>query len=270
MEQRSSLPDTNRIGVLTAAVLLAFALGRLIPSTPVDVRLSLAQFSLTLPVNLNTILTIFAAGLTATGMDWLLRSHPNLGSRPTLEHYILPTLTVLVIGVPLGVLPSGPSWWVTFALAGALIVIVFLAEYVAVDPAAPSYSASTALLTALSFAVYLILLVALDSTQPRLIILLPAVFAGSALVSLRALRLRLHGRWEIFWAAGIALVSIQLAAALHYWPIRSIPFGLALFAPLYALTSLAGNAGEGTPVRRAVIEPVVILFLAWVAAFLLR
>lgn len=270
MEQRSSLPDSNRIGVLTAAVLLAFALGRLVPSTAVDVRFSLGQFFLTYPVNLNTILNIFAAGLTATGMDWLLRSHPKLGQRPPLEHWFLPTLTVLVIGVPLAVLPPGSSWWITFGLAALLIVIVFLAEYVAVDPAAPSYAASTALLTALSFAVYLILLVALDSTQPRLVILLPAVFIGSALVSLRALRLRLHGHWEFIWAAGIALISIQLASALHYWPITPLQFGLALFGPLYALTALAGGTGEGTPLRRALAEPLIIMLLAWVAAIFLR
>ena len=270
MEQRSSLPDSNRISVLTSAVLLVFALTRLVPETAVDVRLSLGDFFLVYPVNLTTILTIFAAGLTATGMDWLLRSHPAVGSGPTLEHWFLPTLTVLVTGVPLAVLPSGGSWWVAFGLSALLIVVVFLAEYVSVDPAAPSYAAATALLTALSYAVYLILVVALASTQPRLVILLPSVFIGGALVSLRALRLRLHGHWETMWAFGIALVSIQLAAALHYWPVTPMQFGLILFGPLYALTSLAGGTGEGTPIRRAVTEPLVMMALAWIAAVFLR
>ena len=270
MEQRSSLPDSNRIGVLTAAVLLVFALGRLIPSTAVDVRLTLGEFFLIYPVNLNTVLTIFAGGLTATGMDWLLRSHPQLGKRSPVEHWFLPTLTILVIGVPLSVLPSGLSWWVTFGLAALLMVVVFIAEYVAVDPSAPSYAAATALLTALSFAVYLILVVALASTQPRLVVLVPAVFIGSALVSLRALRLRLHGRWEFLWALGIALVSIQAAAALHYWPITPLQFGLILFGPLYAITSLAGSTGEGTPIRRAVVEPLSIMTIVWLAAIFLH
>lgn len=264
------MPDSNRIGVLTAAVLLVFALTRLVPSTAVDVRLTLGDFFLSYPINLTTILTIFAAGLTATGMDWLLRGHPNLGSRSPLEHWFLPTLTVLVTGVPLAVLPSGASWWIAFGLASMLIVIVFLAEYVAVDPASPSYAAATALLTALSFAVYLILLVALDSTQPRLVILIPGIFIGSALVSLRALRLRLQGRWEFAWAFGIALVSSQAAAALHYWPLTPLQFGLILFGPLYALTSLAGGVGEGSPIRRVMTEPLVVMTLAWVAAVFIR
>jgi hypothetical protein len=270
MERRSSLPDSNRIGVLTAAVLLVFALGRLIPSTAVDVRLTLGDFFLTYPVDLNTALSIFAAGLTATGMDWLLRSHPHLENRSPVEHWFLPTLTVLVTGVPLAVLPAGTSWWAAFGVSAILMVVVFIAEYVSVDPSAPSYAAATVLLTALSFAVYLILVVALESTQPRLIILLPSVAVGSALVSLRALRLRLHGRWEYIWAFGIALVSIQVAAALHYWPVTSLRFGLILFGPLYALTSLAGSAGEGTPIRRALAEPLGVMLVWWAAALLLR
>lgn len=270
MEQRSALPDSNRTGVLIAAVLLVFALSRLIPSSEVDIRLTLGNFFLTYPLNITNILAFFAAGLTATGMDWLLRSHPNLGKRPAIEHWFLPTLTVLVTGVPLGVLPSGASWWIAFGLSAMLMVSVFIAEYVSVDPAAPNYAAATALLTALSYAVYLILVVALASTQPRLVILLPSIFLGSLLVSLRALRLRLHGRWEVPWALGIALVSVQLAAALHYWPLTPLRFGLVLFGALYALTSLAGMSGEGTPLRRAMVEPLVIMALSWMAAIFLR
>jgi hypothetical protein len=266
MQTRSPLPEPNRIGVLTAAVLLAFALTRLLPASEITLRLTLGNFFLTYPLNLTTVMTLLAAGVTATGMDWLLRA---LGTKRTVEHWLLPTLTTFVVGVPLSFLPGGVSWWVTFGIAGLALVVVFLAEYVVVDPAAPLYSAATGLLTALSFAVYLILLTTLRSSSPRLILLVPAVFVVSGLVSLRALHLRLQGRWEFAWAGGIALVSAQLAAALHYWPLAPIQFGLALLGPLFALTSLAGNLGEDAPARRAALEPLVVLMLAWVvAAFL--
>jgi hypothetical protein len=266
MENRSFLPETNRIGVLTAAVLLAFALTRLLPSSAIELHFTVGEFFLVYPINLTTVLTLLAGGLTATGMDWLLRGHPALGQRSPVEHWLLPTLTTLVTGVPLALLPGGFSWWITFAIAGLVLVVVFIAEYIVVDPAAPNYAAATVLLTALSFAVYLILLVALHSSNPRLVLLLPLVFVVSGLVSLRALHLRLHGRWEFAWAGGIALVSVQLASALHYWPLTPIRFGLALLGPLYALTSLAGSLGENTPVRRAVVEPLIVIALAWAAA----
>lgn len=265
MQPRSSLPDINRTGVLTATVLLAFALTRLLPASQVVLRLTLGSFFLTYPVSLTTVMTLLAAGVTATGMDWLLRGHPALGSRRTVEHWLLPTLTTFVIGVPLSLLPGGVSWWATFAVAGLALLTVFIAEYVAVDSTAPAYSAATGLLTALSFAVYLILLTTVHSSSPRLILLVPVVFFVSGLVSLRALHLRLQ-RWDFFWAVGIALVSAQLASALHYWPLSPIQFGLVLLGPLYALTSLAGSLGESAPVRRAAIEPLAALALAWIAA----
>ncbi len=173
MQSRSSLPDINRIGILTAAVLLAFALTRLLPASQVVLRLTLGNFFLTYPVSLTTVMTLLAAGVTATGMDWLLRSHPGLAPRRTVEHWLLPMLTTFVIGVPLSLLPGGASWWVTFAVAGLGLVTVFIAEYTAVDPTAPAYSAATGLLTALSFAVYLILLTTMRSSSPRLIIAAP-------------------------------------------------------------------------------------------------
>ncbi|RJP49869.1 MAG: hypothetical protein C4583_11720 [Anaerolineaceae bacterium] len=265
MQSRSFLPDTDRIGVLTAAVLLAFALTRLLPSTQTVLGLTLGGFFLTFPISLTTVMTLLAAGVTATGMDWLLRSHPGLGSQRTVEHWILPMLTTFVIGMPLSLLPGGPSWWITFAIAGLALVTVFIAEYVAVDPTAPAYSAATGLLTALSFAVYLILLTILRSSSPRLIIAVPIVFLVSGLVSLRALHLRLR-RWEFAWAGGIALILSQLTSALHYWPLSPIQFGLVLLGPLYALTLLAGNLGEDTPIQRASVEPLAALMLAWVAA----
>jgi len=269
VDKRSALPDLGRISVLTSAVLLAFALTRLLPATAVDLRLTLGEFYLVYPLNLTNVLTFFAAGLTATGMDWLLRGHPALGGKRTVEHWLLPMLTTLVIGVPLGLLPNGAAWWGTFAIGGVVLVVVFLAEYVAMDSAVPSYAVSTVLLTALSFAIYLILATALAATGPRLVLLLPSVIVVSGLVALRALHLRLHGRWEFLWALGIALVSAQFAAALHYWPVTPIQFGLGLLGPLYALTSLAGNLEEKTSLRRAMTEPLFVLFLAWGAAVVL-
>jgi hypothetical protein len=269
VNERSILPDPGRLGVLTSAALLAFALTRLLPASGVDLRFTIGEFFLVYSLNLTSVLTLLAAGLTATGMDWLLRGHPALGGKRTVEHWLLPTLTAFVIGVPLGLLPNGVAWWVAFAIGGVLLVVVFLTEYVAVDPAAPSYPVATVLLTALSFAIYLILATALDAAGLRLVVLLPAVTAVSGLVSLRALHLRLQGRWEFLWAAGIALVSTQLAAALHYWPLSPIQFGLGMFGPLYALTSLAGSLDEHTPLRRALTEPLFALVLAWGTAVVL-
>jgi hypothetical protein len=213
---------------------------------------------------------LLTAGLAATGMDWLLRSHPALQGRATFQWWILPTLTTFVVGVPLSILPTGSAWWTGFALGGALIFFVFLAEYIVVDADAPYYTTAMAGLTAISYTLFFILAVALRYSEVRLYILLPALFLAAAFASLRVLHLRFSGRWEYAWAAGIGFVCVQIAAGLHYWPLSPIQFGLMLVGPLYGLTNLAANLGEDLPARRAAIEPTVAAALCWGVAFFIR
>jgi hypothetical protein len=120
-----------------------------------------------------------------------------------------------------------------------------------------------AVLTAISYTLFLILAVALRYSSARLYLLVPALFIAAFLASLRILHLRLSGRWEYAWSAGIAFVCIQIASGLHYWPVSPIQFGLMLIGLLYGLTSFAMNLGEDQPARRAVLEPAIIIGLCW-------
>jgi hypothetical protein len=269
-EPEKLLPDADRLGMVTAAVLLAFAITRVLPAPQFTVTLQLPGFYFAVPLSLESALSLLAAGLTATGMDWLLRSHPSLAGRRTLEHWLLPTLTTLVIAIMLTVLPSIPAWWAGMAVSAVLIVLVFSAEYIVAEPAAPYYAPARAGLTALSYVLFLILATALRLAGARLVILIPAIFIGSGLIALRILHLDGEDRWDFPWAAGIALVCTQLAAGLHYWPILPLQFGLALTGPLYALTNFSASVTEGVPARSASTGPLAILALAWGAAVLLR
>jgi hypothetical protein len=263
-------PDSNRIGLVTATVLLALALTRLIPSPGFNFELQLPGFLLSFPFNTNTIMGLLTACLTATGMDWLLRGHPSLNGRTTFQWWFLPTLTTFVISIPLAILPNGPAWWIGFFLSSVFLYFVFLAEYVAVDPDAPYYSASMVGLTAVSYTLFFVLSVALRTGEVRLFLITPALFLAALLVGLRILHLHLSGRWEFGWAVGIALVCIQLAVGLYYWPLSPIQFGLLLVGPLYGLVNLAINLGESVPARRAVFEPAIVTALCWGLAILLR
>ena len=270
VKENRYLPDSNRIGMLTAAVLLAYTLSRLIQAPQFSLELQLPGFYLSYPVSLSTVMVFLATGLTATGMDWLLRSHPSLGERRTIEHWVLPTLATFIIGIPLTILPPGNTWWIGFGIGALLLVLVFLAEYIVVEPSAPNYAIATAGLTALSFAVYLILTTALRFGGARLFLLAPALFIAAGLVSLRTLHLRTGQKWEINWALGIALVCTQIGVGLHYWPVSPIQYGLAVLGALYALSALTGNLLEGIPLRRAMVEPLIALGIAWGFALFFR
>jgi hypothetical protein len=270
MPEERTLPDANRLSVLTATVLLAFALTRLIDVPQYTAEVQLPNMYLFLDFNLNTITTLLAAGLTATGMEWLLRGHPSLQGRPSFQHWLLPTLTAFIIGTALALLPAGAAWWLGFGFGALLLVLVFLAEYVVVEPADVLYPSATVVLIAFSFAVFLILAVALRYAGLRLFLLLPALLPAAGLVVLRSLHLRLSGRWEFAWAAGAALVIVQLAAALQYWPVSPIQYGLLLLGPLYALNGLAAGLAEELPLRRAAVEPALMLAAVLGLAFWFR
>src|SRR5512138_472159 len=263
MNERRYLPDSDQVGLLTSAVLLAFALTRLIQVPEFNLEIQLPGFFLLVPLNLGTAMSLLTAGLTATGMDWLLHSHPSLNGRSTYQWWLLPTLTTFVIAVPLSILPNGVAWWIGFAVAGTFLFFVFVAEYVVVEQGAPYYAIAMAGLTAISYTLFFVLAVALRYSSVRLYILVPALFLSAFLASLRILNLRLSDRWEYAWSAGIAFVCAQIASGLHYWPLAPTQFGLMLVGTLYGLTGLAMNLGEDQPARRAVLEPAIVIGLCW-------
>ncbi|HTX90367.1 MAG TPA: hypothetical protein VMC09_04035 [Anaerolineales bacterium] len=261
MNAKRYLPDPTRISVLTAAVLLAFALTRVISSPHYTLHIPLGRTDLDIVLNLNTLIVLLAASLTAAGVDWLLRTHPSLEKGETREHWLLPTLTVLVTGIALYTLPPNAVWWLGFGLGAAILLVVFFAEYVAVDPTDLRYPLATAILTVLAFVIFLILAVALKASNLRLVLTAPALFAGGGLAALRTLHLRLNERWEYTWALGIGVITAQLGASLHYLPLTPVRYGLALLGPVYALTILAVGLAEGNPFRRAFMEPLIMLAL---------
>jgi hypothetical protein len=249
---------------------LALALTRIIPSPEFSLDIQFPGFLLNIPLDIKSVMGLLTAGLTASGMDWLLRGHPSLRGRVTFQWWLLPTLTTFVISVPLSILPNGSTWWIAFLISGVFVFFVLLAEYIVVDVDAPYYSLSVAGLTAISYTLFFVLSFALRSGEVRLFILLPALLFSASLASLRILNLRVSGRWEYAWSLGIGIICIQLAAGLHYWPITPVQFGLLLIGPLYALVNLAINLSENISTLRAVLEPSIVAALCWGLAIFIR
>ena len=268
-ENRSPLPSADRLSMLIASILLTFALTRLIQSPQFTLTITLPGFYFAYPLTLGTAMTILAGALTATGMDWLTRSHFALGQRPNIEHLLLPALTTFVIGVSLTLLGS-TTWWIGFAFSAIVLLIVFQAEYITIDPSAPAYGFARAGLTALAYTLFLILITSLRFAGMRMFLLVPVVFTAAGLISLRILHMDGTDRWDFPWAIGIAFVCAQVSAGLHYWPLTPLQFGLALTGPLYALTMLSLNLTENIPLRRAALGPATIIGLAWVSTIFLH
>lgn len=265
-----NLPDANRLSVLAASILLAYALARFIDLPIRELEFQLPGIYLALEINVRTFVTLLVAALTATGAHWLIEDHPALDNASTLQHWLVPALTAWVLGVPLYRLPFGITWLASFAIGGALLMLVLIAEYVTVDPEDARHALATAGLTAVSFALYLILAISLRSAEIRLVLLLPALTLAGGLVCLRTLHLRLRGKWALWPSVALTLIIAQFTAGLHYWPISATAFGLAVLGPAYALSSLTASLLDGEDIRQASIEPGLVLLVMWGTAIWTR
>jgi len=263
------LPQPDRLSILAATILLAYAVSRYIELEPRTLALQLPGVYLAVQINVYTLVSFLVIGLTAAGADWLLRDHPAIGQHGTIEHWLLPALTAWVIGQPLSSLPIGPLWWAGFGLGGGLLMLVLVAEYVAVDPDDVRQPAAAAGLTAVSFALYLALIVELRVEELRLFQIIPLLALGAGLVSLRTFHLRLR-LWAVIEAALVAFLIGQFGAALYYWRISPATYGLILLGPAYGLTSLISSLADGESWRQALVEPILVLIVVWSAALWLR
>ncbi len=268
MNKQRSLPNIDHLSVITAVILLAYALTAFIQFPARSLNLQLPGFLLTLKFNFLTIIAVVVSVLAAVGSDWLVGGHPALGGARRFHHWLIPAFTALVISVPLNNLKVGLSWWTVLALGGLLLTSVLIAEYISVDPADHRFPIARISLSAMSFALLLVLLIAVRGAGLRLYAVLAAILPAVAVVTIKSLHLRLGG-WQTAWMAGISVVMTQFATGLFYLPVRPLQFGLILIGFTYALINLAGSLEEDRPLKTIWIEPVILVVLFLLLAVIL-
>ncbi|NJD60425.1 MAG: hypothetical protein C3F13_08155 [Anaerolineales bacterium] len=265
-----NLPNIDHLSVLAAMIVMAYILARFINLPAWQISQQLPGLYIGFTINVNLITAVLVALMTAAGANWLMSSHPANEGRQSLVHSILPALTALAIGIPLGGVPVGVGWWIGLISGAVILVLVLIAEYIAVDLQDVRLPWASAALSATSFALFLLFAGALRGAEVRLLFNVPALVFAAWLVSLRVTNLRLHGIWTIYESAIIAFLIGQVAAAFNYWPLTPVAFGLVLLGPSNALISLFCNLIEEKPFRNVIIEPVISLVVAWSAALVLR
>src|SRR5713101_3458663 len=114
MQPTRHLPHADRLSVLTAVIILAYALTRVLDLPSRAVHTTLFGSALGLDLNGRVLMLVLVAALISAGSDTLLRSHPRLAgqtSTSTVIHWILPGASALVLGAALNLLPDGLLWW---------------------------------------------------------------------------------------------------------------------------------------------------------------
>jgi Protein of unknown function (DUF5656) len=270
MQSHRHLPNADRLSIITAMILLSYALASFIKLPSEGLNLQLPAFFFQLPLNIHTLVGVATAALAASGTQWLLSAHPVFATRTSIPHLFIPALTALIIGLPLSTLQASPFWWIVFAFGGVLFVLVLASEYISMDDRDARHAFAGLALTTVSWALFLIVAITVRAAGIRFYLVLFAVFPTVFLVSLRSLHLRLGGAWSYPWALAIAVVITQVALGLHYLPITPLSYGLILLGFAFGLTSLAGSVIAKKPWRTLWIEPVSVFTILLIFAFLFR
>lgn len=269
MEKSSFKPDSTRLSMMIATILLVYAATQFIRQPENQISLQLPGFFFSVSINFRDFVWFGVAVLAAAGMDWLLIDYPDLNPRQRIQHWLLPALTAWVIGVPLYALPAGAAWWLVYILGGLLLILVFWGEFYTITPREGSRQIAAIGLTGMSYALFVVLTAGLRFSLTRLYLVVPAVVLTSGLITLRALYLYTRGGWYYNWSVAVALLMGQFAIGFHYLPLNAIQYGLLLVGFLYGSISLAGRASMHKIIRSDLFEPAAAVVIAVFLAFLM-
>jgi hypothetical protein len=270
MDTQESLPDISQMSVLVAMIMLAYAVTPFVDFTGQSWEFDLFGTVFPIELDFRLLVSLIVAAMAATGVDWLLRSHPRYTQQNLTRHQLIPAITAWVIGVPLGTIQMGMQWWVVFAFGTLLLIAVFVAEYIVTDMSDERFTVASVGLTAVSFALFLFLSISAKGAGLRLFLIFPMLSITIGLVTLRTLYLRVGEMRSYHWAAVITIIVGQVAVGLHYWPVSPVSFGLVLMAPAYGLTSLAGAIEEEGAGQTYWVEPAVMVVALLLLAFFFR
>ena len=271
MQARATLPNIERLSIVAATIMLAFALTQLVSFPEQSFSFVVFGIAVDLLIDFSTATIALTVLLAAAGVEWLIQSHPEKSRYSNrwayMRHWIVPVFTALVIGVTLNTFVGSLTWWAVYILGSLLLFAVFVAEYNVVIADDYRNPLATVGLTALSFVLYLILAIGVFSANLRLYIRLPLLGLGAMMVISRSLFLRL-GKWHILWAIVNTMILAEIVVGFHYLPLSPMQSGLLLVGVAYALTSVVTALKEkrtswafwGEPVSMVALMVIVSLF----------
>jgi hypothetical protein len=262
----------ERASVVATLVVLGLILAAFLrlPTWTYDV--TVLGSPLTISISQTALMAALLVGITCTGTDSIVRSHPTarqIEARYSFVTWTLPALTVLLATV---LLPQASTQlYRAFGLVatGLILILVISAEYYTVDPAGRQYLTARLSLNAWAYLVALVLFILIYSAKARSLISATGVSLVSALLALEFLRSagRGFGRTALY-AAIAGLCTGEIIWAMNYWRISGITGGLILLLGFYVFTGLANQQLQDRLTRRVLIEYAVVALLG--LAVLLR
>lgn len=277
MSRARYLPNRDRLSVLTAIIVLAYALARVLDLPTRAMRATVLGSALGIELNGPLLMLLLAAALISAGSDALFRSHPYFARHPSesaVSHWLLPGITALVLGSALNRAPTGPAWWLGLVISALALLAVLVAEYVVVDRGDAAWDVAALALTALAYALALILFTLLRSFSTRAVISasIGGLVAAGLAWRLFILRIRDVRPMAALFAGLVGLIAAESIWAFNYWRITASSAALLTMVPFYTSFGLFQQQLAGRLTRRVWVEYAVVgaigltiaLLYAWV------
>lgn len=264
-------PDRDRLSVMTALVLLTYALIRIVSLPQLEMEITIFGLLVRIIINTRLIMLTVAALLTAAGADWLVRSHSNYQpGQSTLIHWVIPGMAALATGAILTRLPQGLALWIGLPLGAMILVGVLYAEFLAIDPRDPRYGFASVGLKTLAYILLAGTIFTMRATDQRAIYSIPGTLLAITAISWRlALLDHRQPRAALVDAILIGLIGSQITWAAHYWPLPPIRLALAIGLLVYIGNGLIDSLRGGTISRGIVIEFSILGLIGYGALFIL-
>lgn len=269
MKETQSLPEFHRLSIVTAMILLTYALLPFIQTPSHEISFFLFGILIAFNANFTLITAFLAAGLAVSGADWLIHDHPNRKEQPIYPHYLLPALTAAVLGVPLSLIKVSVQWWVVFLLGTLLLLAVLVSEYISVDNSDSRHALAQMVLNGVGFGLLLTIAISIRAAGLRLYLFLLALIPVFTLMCLRLFYLRLEGNWNWEWSIVITLILVQSAIGFYYLPLGPARFGLLLVGIAYGMVELATGIQTHQWSINKLIGPSMVVIIFWLMAFLI-
>ncbi len=240
------MPNYDRLSIVVSLVLLGLALTFFIALPTRFVEANILGSPVTIELSTRLIMSLLLGSLTAVGVEYIMRAHPQFGQGGvggySFLFWILPTLATLaatwftppLIGISLLV------WLAGLAVTALILAGIILAEYRTVDRNDIAYTPSRLFLNIFTYLSALAMFTAVYEAKLRSVVsaTLVAVFAGIlALALLRADRSATIRTWAL--AAIVGLVLGEVTWALNYWGVTGLAGGGLLLLVFYFFAGLS-------------------------------
>jgi hypothetical protein len=256
--QHRDSKHSQRLSITVGIVMLG-----LVSSLLIELPTRIMTFNaLGSPVSLHIsgryLLMALIVGLTCTGTDALIRTHPMAERRQLRGTFSMWTVSALLVLLATLALPQAPSrniWVIGAVLVGVLLALTMSAEYHTIDPADPRFGASQVFLSILTYALALIMFTIVYGAKSRSLLSATTLWVVAALLSLE--RLRTTGQ-ELAGVSPYALVTGMVIGesvwALNYSRVPGLVGGLLLLLSFHVITGLAYQHLIGELKTRVLVE----------------